>query len=80
MSMGLLMVDPNAPTPPLISNPEENEGPRIFGAVTATTSLALATVITRFYVRSIMIRNFGWDVSWQRDFLSLKADIPRSTD
>jgi hypothetical protein len=48
--------------PPPISNPNDNENARIQGAVIAVTALALATVAARFYVRTVMIRNLGWDV------------------
>ena len=49
--------------PPPISNPDENAGPAILGAVVSVTSLALIVVLTRVYVRGFMIRNLGWDVS-----------------
>lgn len=50
--------------PPPFSNPDDNEGARIAGAVITVTALALITVIARFYVRTTMIRNMGWDVSF----------------
>lgn len=49
--------------PPPISNPDDNEGGTILGAVVSVTSLALIVVLTRVYVRGFMIRNLGWDVS-----------------
>ncbi|KAG9249435.1 uncharacterized protein F5Z01DRAFT_631735 [Emericellopsis atlantica] len=58
------MSDGEAPAPglpPAISNPEEDESGRIMGAVVAVTTLALITVLTRFYVRTVMIRSLGWD-------------------
>jgi hypothetical protein len=48
---------------PAISNPDENAGPRILGAVATVTALAFILVIKRFYVRIVMIHNVGWDVS-----------------
>ncbi|KAK7218014.1 hypothetical protein V2G26_006017 [Clonostachys chloroleuca] len=46
---------------PAISNPDENAGPRILGAVATVTALAFILVIKRFYVRIVMIHNVGWD-------------------
>lgn len=46
----------------MISNPNDNEGPRILGATITITAWALIVVIFRCYVRIIMIRNFGLDV------------------
>ncbi|KAB5578896.1 hypothetical protein GE09DRAFT_563600 [Coniochaeta sp. 2T2.1] len=46
---------------PLVSNPAEDDGPRILGATLTVTIVALITVATRLYVRFGMIRNFGWD-------------------
>lgn len=47
---------------PLVSNPDEDDGPRILAATLIVTSVALITVAARLYVRLGMIRNFGWDV------------------
>lgn len=52
-----------AAVPPVPSNPDQDEGGAILGAVITVTSLAFITVLTRFYVRTFMIRNLGWDVS-----------------
>jgi hypothetical protein len=54
------------PAPILVSNPAENETSRIVGALASLTLLSLATVLARAYVRLVIIRNMGWDVScWQ---------------
>lgn len=46
-----------------ISNPLEDESGTIVAAVAIVTSIAAATVIARLYVRTVMIRSLGWDVS-----------------
>lgn len=51
----------NLAAPP--SNPDEDESGQILGATLTVTSLALITVLTRLYVRLVLIRNTGWDVS-----------------
>ncbi|KAJ5193983.1 hypothetical protein N7491_001314 [Penicillium cf. griseofulvum] len=38
-----------------------NQGPRILIATGITTGAALITVLARFYVRIVLIRNVGWD-------------------
>jgi hypothetical protein len=43
--------------------PDVNNGPSILVATTITTMLALAVVLARVYVRLIIVRNFGLDVS-----------------
>ncbi|RKU47246.1 hypothetical protein DL546_008779 [Coniochaeta pulveracea] len=50
-----------AATPSPVSNPADNEGPRILAATLAITALALITVTVRLHVRLGMIRSFGWD-------------------
>jgi hypothetical protein len=47
--------------PPLPSNPNEDAGPEILGAVLSTTSLAVLVLFARFYVRVFMVRALGWD-------------------
>ncbi|KAI9163138.1 integral membrane [Paramyrothecium foliicola] len=51
----------SAPGSALISDSDENATGRIIGAVVAVTSLALSTVLSRAYVRLLVIRNMGWD-------------------
>lgn len=41
--------------------PDEDQGPVILGATLTVTIAALVTMVTRLYVRSVMIRNVGWD-------------------
>lgn len=43
--------------------PDVNNGPSILVSTTITTMLALAVVLARAYVRVIIVRNFGLDVS-----------------
>lgn len=52
--------------PPLISNPADDEGPRILAATLTTCIAAFIAVSARCYVRGFMIRSFGWDVSRAR--------------
>ncbi|KAK3325056.1 hypothetical protein B0H66DRAFT_547317 [Apodospora peruviana] len=47
--------------PPLPSNPDEDDGPRILAATITVTAAALISLCTRLYVRLVMIRNHGWD-------------------
>ncbi|KAI6363091.1 hypothetical protein MCOR25_006034 [Pyricularia grisea] len=47
--------------PPPISNPADDEGPRILAATLTTCIAAFITVSARCYVRCFMIRSFGWD-------------------
>ena len=46
-----------------ISNPNDDESSSIVIAVATVTSVAAAAVAARLYVRTVMIRSFGWDVS-----------------
>lgn len=46
----------------LISNPEDDEGAKILAATLPVTAVALIVVLSRIYVRSHVIRNFGVDV------------------
>lgn len=46
-----------------ISNPNDDESTKLVAAVATVTSVAAATVVARLYVRLLMIRSFGWDVS-----------------
>lgn len=57
------MASPGLPPdlPPLPSNPDENAGPQILGVILGTTSVALVTVLARFYVRTFMVKALGWD-------------------
>jgi hypothetical protein len=50
--------------PPPVSNPSEDDSTRILAATWTVTCVALITVITRLYVRLIVIRNWGWDVGF----------------
>lgn len=45
------------------SNPAEDVSSKIFGATMAVTVLAFVTWSARMYVRLIMVRNVGMDVS-----------------
>ena len=47
--------------PPGSGLPDVNRGPRILGAITTTTILALITVVMRLYVRIWMLRKPGFD-------------------
>jgi hypothetical protein len=47
-----------------ISDPSVDESAKIVAAVAIVTSVATATVIARLYVRIVMIRSCGWDVSY----------------
>jgi hypothetical protein len=49
--------------PPLPSNPDDDAGPRIIGATMTVTLLAFITWSLRIYVRLVMVRNPGLDVS-----------------
>lgn len=49
--------------PPLPSNPDENDGPRIVAATMVVTMAALITYLARMWVRVIMVRSPGLDVS-----------------
>lgn len=42
----------------------DDYGPQILGATITCTVVALITLITRLYVRIKLIRNVGWDVSY----------------
>lgn len=59
--------DAAAPPPPppgfpaLVSNPDDNAGPNIFGATLACTILAFMIFSGRFYVRAFMVKALGWD-------------------
>lgn len=66
----------SAPTgpPPLPSNPDENAGPQIFGAVLATTILAFVVAMPRFYVRAFMVKALGWDDLFMAIALALVSD------
>jgi hypothetical protein len=44
------------------SNPDDNESTKIISAVAIVTSIAVATVVPRLYVRVSMLHSFGWDV------------------
>jgi hypothetical protein len=46
-----------------ISNPNDDESARIVIAVATVTSVATLAVMARLYVRTVMIRSLGWDVS-----------------
>jgi hypothetical protein len=46
----------------VLSNPDDNESTKIISAVAIVTSIAVATVVPRLYVRVSMLRNLGWDV------------------
>ncbi|KAF7560805.1 hypothetical protein G7046_g3346 [Stylonectria norvegica] len=50
-----------ADMPPLYSNPAEDERPALLGSTLFITALATIVVFARMYVRSIVIRNPGWD-------------------
>nr|ALM31974.1 decarboxylase_GME4319 [Daldinia eschscholzii IFB-TL01] len=60
----------SAPIPPLpgADQPDENQGPRIAGAVISTTLAALVVVCARIFVRLRMIRSMGID-----DYVMLAA-------
>ncbi|KAF9879174.1 hypothetical protein CkaCkLH20_03407 [Colletotrichum karsti] len=45
----------------LVSNPNEDDGPKILGVTLPITAAALMAVAARVYVRSHLIRNFGID-------------------
>ncbi|SPO00298.1 related to integral membrane protein [Cephalotrichum gorgonifer] len=47
--------------PPLPSNPDEDESGIILGATLTVTSLATLSVLTRLYVRGLVVCNIGWD-------------------
>lgn len=49
--------------PPLISKPDEDGRTDILVATLLVTCLATITVFTRLYVRLVVIRSAGWDVS-----------------
>jgi hypothetical protein len=46
-----------------ISNSNDDESTNIVAAVATVTSVAAVVVGARLYVRTYMIRSFGWDVS-----------------
>ena len=46
-----------------ISNPNDDKSTNIVAAVATVTSVAAVVVGARLYVRTYMIRSFGWDVS-----------------
>lgn len=52
------------------SQPIEDDGPRLLGAVLGITLFALVTMVARLYVRIRLIRNVGWDVRFTRDLRS----------
>ncbi len=47
--------------PPGSNLPDENHGPAILASCATVTVLALTAVVTRMWVRVIMIRSVGWD-------------------
>jgi hypothetical protein len=49
--------------PPPPSNPAENDGGRILAATMVVTVAALITYLARAYVRLVVVRNAGLDVS-----------------
>jgi hypothetical protein len=51
------------PMPPLPSNPAENDSARIVAATMVVTMAAFITYLARMYVRVIMVRSTGLDVS-----------------
>ena len=61
---------------PSPSNPAEDASSKILGATMAVTVLAFVTWSARMYVRLIMVRNVGMDVSqrWGVETLVALAD------
>jgi hypothetical protein len=57
------MSSPDIPSdlPPLPSNPDENEGAHVLGAVLSTTCLAFVILVARIYVRGFMVKALGLD-------------------
>jgi hypothetical protein len=51
--------------PPVPSNPKENGVKDILAATVFIITLSTITVLARLYVRLLVIRNTGWDVSLQ---------------
>jgi len=51
------------PMPPLPSNPADNDSVRIVAATMVVTMAAFITYMARLYVRVIMVRSIGLDVS-----------------
>lgn len=49
--------------PPLPSNPAEDASHKILGATLSVTILAFVVWSMRMYVRLVMVRNVGMDVS-----------------
>lgn len=49
--------------PPLPSNPAEDASSKILGATLSVTILAFVVWSMRMYVRLVMVRNVGMDVS-----------------
>jgi len=50
-----------------------NKGPLVLGLCTVSTSLGLAAVVTRMFVRVRIVRNVGWD-----DYAILVAAVSTS--
>lgn len=46
----------------LVSNPAQNDGPKILAAVLTVTTAALIVVLARLYVRVGVVHSFGYDV------------------
>lgn len=56
--------------------PDEDQGPVILGATLTVTIAALMTMVTRLYVRLVMIRNVGWDDYVMITAMLLVSQIP----
>lgn len=53
----------SAESPHIISDPSQNAGPTILAVTLSMTFVAFAVLCLRLYVRRVMIRNLGIDVS-----------------
>lgn len=56
--------------PPLVSNPADDARPEIIGSTLSLTLVAIIVMAARTWVRSMVVKNFGWD-----DALMLIATI-----
>lgn len=63
--------------PPLPSNPDDDDSVRIVAATMVVTMAALITFLARMYVRVIMVRSAGLDVSVVSP---LRPSLARVTD